>query len=99
MVQMANIYSKGQLVRLKAWFIVTGTYTDPDIVVFSVRDPSGNIESYNYGSGTVSKETTGKFYKDLFADEVGQWWYEFLGTGTVLASDESYFIVERSIIF
>ena len=93
-----NTYDVGDAVRLKAWFTVTGSYTDPDIVTLWVRDPGGNIDTYNYTSGTVSKETDGKFFKDIFVDESGQWWYEVFGTGTALAADEAYFMVERSVI-
>ena len=95
---MANNYDVGDGVRLKAWFTVTGSYTDPLIVTLWVRDPGGNIDTYNYTSGTVSKETTGKFFKDIFVDEPGQWWYECFGTGIALAADENYFMVERSVI-
>ena len=95
---MVNNYDVGDSIRLKAWFTVTGTYTDPDIVTFSVRNPSGNIDTYNFTSGTVSKEADGKFLVDIFVNESGQWWYEAFGTGTALAADEGYFLVERSVI-
>ncbi len=95
---MVNTYDIGQLVRTKAWFTVTGTYTDPDIVTCSVRTPNGDVSVYNYTSGTVSKESDGKFFLDIFVDESGQWWYEWFGTGTALAADEGYFLVERSMI-
>jgi hypothetical protein len=93
-----NIYDVGDGIRLRAAFTVTGVYTDPDIVTFSVRDPSKNIDIYNYTSGTVSKLTDGVFILDIFVDEPGQWWYEVFGTGTALAADENYFLVERSVI-
>ena len=93
-----NTYDVGDGIRLKAWFTVTGTYTDPDIVTFSVRDPGGIVSTYNYTSGTVYKETDGKFFLDIFVDAPGQWWYEVFGTGTALAADENYLLVERSVI-
>ena len=93
-----GMYSIGRLIRTKAWFTVTGSYTDPDIVTCSVRTPSGDVSVFNFTSGTVSQEDTGKFFKDVFVTEPGQWWYEWFGTGTALAADEGYFMVERSVI-
>ncbi len=95
---MDNTYDVGDSVRLKAWFTVTGSYADPDIVTFWVREPNGNVDTFNFTSGTVSQETTGKFFLDIFVNAPGQWWYEIFGTGTVLAADENYFLVEISVI-
>jgi len=80
---MANTYDKGDSVRLRGIFTVTGTATDPSIVNLQIRDPSGNIDLYSYAGGTVTK---------------GQWWWEFFGSGTVLAAGERYLIVEKSVI-
>jgi len=95
---MANTYDKGDSVRLRGIFTVTGTATDPSIVNLQIRDPSGNIDLYSYAGGTVTKQSTGNFYYDLFLDEEGQWWWEFFGSGTVLAAGERYLIVEKSVI-
>ena len=93
-----DMYNVGQGVRLNAGFTVTGSYADPDIVTCSVKTPSGDVSVFNFTSGTVSQEDTGKFFKDIFVNEPGQWWYEWFGTGTALGADEGYFIVERSVI-
>jgi hypothetical protein len=95
---MPNLYDIGDSVRVRGIFTVTGTPTDPDIVDLRVRDPSGNISSFSLAGGTVTKQSDGNFYRDIFLDEAGQWWYEFFGSGTVLAADEGYLIVERSVI-
>jgi len=95
---MPNTYDVGDSVRVRGIFTVTGTATDPTIVNLKVRDPSGNVDSFSLAGGTVTKETTGNFYRDVFLDEAGQWWYEFFGSGTVLAADEGYLLVERSVI-
>ena len=95
---MANSYDVGDGIRLKAWFTVTGILTDPTIVSLDVREPNGTITNYQYTSGTVSKEANGKFFHDIFVDAPGQWWYEFYGSGTVIAADEAYLLVDRSVI-
>lgn len=94
---MANLYDVGDSIRLGALFTVTGVAIDPTIIELDVRDPSGNTLSYSYGGGTVSKETTGKYFRDIFVNDSGQWWYRYFGTGTVIAADEAYFIVERMV--
>jgi hypothetical protein len=94
---MANTYDVGDGIRLKAQFKVTGSFVDPTIIDLEVRDPLGNIEYYYYASGTISKEAVGRYFTDIFVGLSGQWWYRYASTGTVLASDEQYLIVERSV--
>ena len=95
---MANIYDVGDSIRLDALFTVTGIAIDPTIIELDVRDPSGNTLSYSYAGGTVSRETTGKYFRDIFVGDSGQWWYRYFGTGTVITADEKYFIVDRPVI-
>jgi hypothetical protein len=63
-----------------------------------VRDPDGNIDPFSLAGGGVTKQSDGNFYRDIFLDQSGQWWYEFFGSGTVLASGENYLEVRRSVI-
>ena len=94
---MANTYDVGDSIRLNALFTVTGVAVDPTIIELDVRDPSGITTFYDYAGGNVSKETTGKYFRDIFVSSSGQWWYRYFGTGTVIAADEKYFIVERKV--
>jgi hypothetical protein len=95
---MPNFYDVGTGVRLKGEFTVTGTYTDPDIVEMYLRKPNGTVETYTFAGGDVSQESTGKFFRDVFIDSPGQWWYEFFGSGTVNADRETYFEARRSVL-
>jgi hypothetical protein len=95
---MPNIYDVGTGVRLKGEFTVTGTYNDPDIIELYLRKPDGSVETYTFAGGGVSQETTGKFFRDVFVDSPGQWWYEFFGSGTVNADRETYFEARRSVL-
>jgi hypothetical protein len=93
-----NTWAVGTTVRVSAEFTVTGTLTDPDVVELYLRKPDGTILNYYLVSGTVSQEATGKFFRDVFVDASGQWWYEFFGSGTVGADKEHLFKAERSVI-
>jgi len=93
---MANIYDLGDLVQLKGNFTSGSVYVDPSIIELRIRNPLGAYSSYTYASGAVKKSTTGRYYMDLFVNDEGQWWYRFYGSGTVIAADENYFVVEPS---
>jgi len=95
---MANTYDVGTGVRLRGDFTVTGTYADPDIIELYIQKPNGDQETHTLAGGGVSKETTGKYFRDIFVDSSGQWWYEFFGSGTVNADRETYFYARRSVL-
>ena len=95
---MANTYDVGTGVRLKGHFTVTGTYADPDVVELYLRKPDGSVSTFTFAGGAVSKETTGKYFRDIFVDTAGQWWYEFFGSGTVNADRETFFYARRSVL-
>jgi hypothetical protein len=42
-----NIYDVGDSVRVRGIFTVTGTATDPSVVILQVRDPDGNIDPFS----------------------------------------------------
>lgn len=97
MVIMANLYSKNQTVRITGTFTVSGTATDPTTVTLKVQDPSGNEDTYTYALSQVTKSAVGIYYKDLALDEVGRWFYAWVGTGTVAAGDEDYLDVAQTV--
>lgn len=91
----------GDTIRLTHSF-KAGTYTvtsgvpsmtyalaDPTTVTLAVVAPgSGTSGSYTYAGGTVTKSTTGVFYKDLTPDASGEWRCKWTGTGAVAEVDE-----------
>lgn len=95
---MANIYDLGDSVRLEAVFRVTGTLVDPVIVELEVQDPLGNTNNFTLAGAGVTRRMLGTFYRDVFLDGPGQWWYRYFGSGTVLAAEEKYLIVDRPVI-
>ncbi len=69
-----------------------GTATDPAAIFGQVKDPSGNITSYEYGvDAELVKSATGIYYFDVDVDEPGDWWYRFYSTGSGQAAGETQF--------
>ena len=95
-----NIYTKGQLVRVKATFTDTqagGVPADPSVVRAKYIDPAGNITSLLYGTDTaLVREDTGVYHVDIDANLNGDWFYRFESSGTGQAANESYFSVDSS---
>jgi len=89
-------YDIDQSVRLWAVFEVDGVLTDPTTITVKVQDPSGNEATYTYAGGTVTRHSTGLYYKDVLIDESGTWYYKYIGTGSVSAAEERSFSVDTS---
>jgi hypothetical protein len=90
-----NVYHKGDVVRVTAEFEdENGAAIDPTTITLKTMDPSGNIATYTYAGGTVTKAAVGSYYKDVDADEEGDWhcWWESTGSGQ--AAEPTQFVVE-----
>ena len=90
---MANTYDKGALVRISVTFTVSAVNTDPTTIALKVQDPSGNEATYTYALGQVTKTAIGKYQYDLDIDEMGYWYYRWIGTGAVVAASEEHFLI------
>lgn len=95
------MYDIGDQVRLgnysgadgaAAFATLAGTATDPTVVTLTVEKPDGSQLVYGYPSagadGTLTKESTGRFYRDVTLDQSGMWSYRLVGTGAVVAAAE-----------
>ena len=92
-----NYYKMGQKVRCTVNFKVNNVLTDPTVVTCKVKDPSGNVVPYVYGTDAeLVKDSTGIYHVDVVTDEKKQWNVRFEGTGTCTAVEESAFGV-RSV--
>ena len=96
-----NVYKKGSLLKVQGTYKDSaGTVLDPTVVKLSVKDPSGNVLSSTYGSGTgssgylIEKTSVGIYTAEVDLDESGTWYYRWWSTGTGQASEELSFIVE-----
>ena len=93
---MANIYDKGDLVRLTATFTVSSVNSDPTAIALKVQDPSGNEATYTYALGQITRTATGQYRYDLTIDETGYWYYRWEGTGAVVSAGEAHLLVRRT---
>lgn len=92
---MINHYHKYNKVRVKGLFYLDGVLTDPTTISVKVLDPTGTETTYTYPGG-LSKSGTGSYYKEISSNEDGEYHYLWLGTGTVEAADENYYIIDHS---
>lgn len=95
-----NSYDQGDGVRLKATFKnLTGTLVDPTTITLKTVDPIGGLATYTYGGGTVSKEGTGIYYKDMDLTSVSPGWYfyRWVGTGSATAAQEGKFYIREAV--
>lgn len=80
---MADRHVVGDTVRIARTFTVDGSPVDPATITLVVTDPSGNVEgTYTYAGGSITKLSTGSYYKDLAVDEAGKWSCKWTSTGT-----------------
>jgi len=93
---MANTYDIGDGVRVSIAFTVDDVATDPTTVTLKIKDPTPTTTTYTYALATVTKGSTGNYYKDITIDASGTWYYRWTGTGTVVAATEDYFEVRLS---
>lgn len=88
-------YDKGDLVRCSGAFTDSdGVVQDPDAIIFKVKNPSDNTTTYTYGVGVeLVKDSVGNYHVDVDADEVGVWYYRFVGTGAGQSAEEGDFTI------
>lgn len=98
---MATVYDIGDTVRLYSAFraasfsvaagVPSATYalTDPSTVTLLVETPAGVQTTYTYAGGTVTKDSTGVFYRDLALTASGQYIARWTGTGAAVAGGEA----------
>ena len=71
---------------------LVGTALDPSTTTLRVKDPTGTVTTYS----SPVHDSQGNYHQDVTPTVAGTWWYEWLGTGTVVAQSEGYFIVTPS---
>jgi hypothetical protein len=98
---MPNEYDLGDLVHVTTPTpfknVETGAALDPDHVYLSVRDPSGNVDIYEYSvDAEVTRVGTGDYESDISTDEEGTWYYRWWSTGDGQAAEENQFEVKAA---
>lgn len=93
------IYDINQSVRLTGSFTVSDVATDPTTVTFDYRKPGGTQATWTYGTDAeVVKSSTGVYYVDLTLDTAGEWYYQWNGAGTVVATGSGRVYVRRDTV-
>ena len=71
--------------------VPSATYalTDPSTVSLLVETPAGAQTTYTYAAATVTKDSTGVFYRDLALAASGQYIARWTGTGSAVAGGEA----------
>jgi hypothetical protein len=87
---MAN-YPAGSVVRMSTAFTVSGANTDPTTVTLYVKLPNAGTQIFAYGSSSMVKDATGLYHYDYATTNSGDFFYRWVGTGTVIAAAEGSF--------
>lgn len=92
-------YDIGDEVRCSVEFMdSTGTFADPSTVTFKLKNPSGTVTTYVYGTDAqLEKSAVGRYYVDVTINATGIWSYRFEGTGLVNVASESKFTIKQSV--
>ena len=89
-----EVHNKGDLVRVQAEFLdLDEVAIDPTAVTLKVMDPSGNVDEFTYSGGGIIKESTGVYYRDVDADEEGDWHCWWLSTGSGQGAEPTQFVI------
>jgi len=96
---MANTWDVGDLIRCTGTFTDSaGAAVDPANVFVKIKDPSRNVDTYQYGvDSELVKSGTGVYYTDVDVDERGTWAYRWYSTGTGQAAGENTFKARESL--
>lgn len=87
----------GDTIRISGAFTNSaGTATDPTVVYLTIRKPSGALpqETYSGSPSAIEKDSTGNYHRDIQCDEVGDWFAQWEGTGTVQAVEPVQWVVK-----
>lgn len=93
-----NVYDVGDKIRLSAAFTdINEAAQDPGGVQFKIRDPSGTITTYVYGTdAALVKDSTGNYHVDYLIATAGRYRYRFAGITSGQAAAENVFQVKQS---
>lgn len=90
----SGTFDVGNQIRLLAVFTdVDGALIDPTTVDVSIKKPDRSIVT-----ATATRLSLGNYYYDVVLDQVGYWYYRFVGSGLVVAAADSSFTVDNSPI-
>lgn len=75
----------------------TGAAADPTTLVLKLKDASGTVTSYTYGSSTaIVNDSVGNYHGDVIIPSSGKWSWRWEATGAVVGATEGTFIVKET---
>lgn len=83
---MALEYDLNDAPTFRCAFTVSGAATDPTTISLMIEKADKTQTTYTFAGGTVTKDSTGNYSKQVTLDQRGIWRYVWNGTGTCLAS-------------
>lgn len=89
-------FENDSVVRCQAIFEnpTSGAFVDPDGVSVEIRTPGGVTTTYVYGTNPeIQQASTGHYYVEVTAVELGTWIYRFESTGTYSGANQSTFYI------
>lgn len=93
---MTCTFDIGDYIRIDATFVSGSSLIDPTVVNLEIREPNGTRTVFVYPA-TVFKKSLGIFYRDVYMNDAGQWWYRWYASGTIISEEEQYFYVRRTV--
>jgi hypothetical protein len=85
-----------------AFTAIGDVVTDPTTVTLTIKRADGTSLIYGYPTpgvdGSLTRESTGRFYRDVTCDVPGVWRIKMDGAGSVVASEQTTFTVAGSLI-
>lgn len=95
---MAN-YRIGQTVEVGVEFRDDDdALADPTTVTLAWTVPAGTTTTYTYGAGEITRESIGRYVKNLSPTTSGVHYYRFTSTGDPATSEEGDFYVKPTNI-
>lgn len=93
-----NVWHEGDKVRCVGVIEdAAGTDTDPSVVKFTYRTPSGVVTTLTHGvEAALEKDSPGNYHVDIPADEPGIYSYRFYSTGSGQAASRGQFRVRKT---
>lgn len=75
-----------------------GVPTDPTLLIFYARSPSGRNTQTTYPDDTINRRDVGLYEANIVVDEVGLWGFRWEGAGVVDAVGEVTLNVAESSV-
>src|SRR5579872_6677913 len=86
----------GDIETPDASFTLNGVATDPSVLTFQFIKPDGTTTTYTYGvDAQLVRDSVGNYHVQLAVDLAGNWSYEWVATGTVVATLPGAFVAEN----